>query len=241
MSKSSVRRTRPWIGYLIAASVIFMASPTAGEWLVLKDGTRLETDGPWSERGRLVVFTDTSGHLVSIKLADVDLEASSRTTLEAEEAEQVPAPPPPPPRASVFSITDADVGHIDDDAFDDLEGAEGTSDGDQPEATALEEARDIAVTEWEQVENASGDGLAIQGTLENRGADAATGITIVVSAYDVDGEPLGTASAQLGSSALMPGETTRLIADFPGVFDISAVNFEIQQQIFATNVSGIDQ
>ena len=222
-------------GCILAAALLVLAQPAAGDWLVLHDGDRVETTGPWTEKGKLVVFTNTAGALVSLRLSDVDLEASNRATRKAEEMARRPAPLPPPPRPSVFTLTDGDVGHVDDESSESSDQAETETDG------SLEEAQSIAVTEWEPVDNATEDGLAVEGVLENRGVDAAAGIAVVVAVYDVDGEQLGSTTAQLGSSALMPGEATQLIADFPGVFNISAVRFDIQQQPFAVRTPEADQ
>jgi hypothetical protein len=214
---------------VVAAVILLLATPAAGDWLVLGDGTRIETDGPWSERGRLIVFTSTEGVLVSLRASEVDLEASRTATLEAAAAVERPAPPPPsPPPASVFRLTDADVGHVDDEAIETDE-----QEAPEPEAEAEEGSAGVVLTQWEEVGNTAEDGVAIVGSLENRGDGAAVGLRVVVTAYDVEGELLGTSNAQIGSSSLMPGETTRLIANFPGLFEISAISIETTQQTFA--------
>ncbi len=97
---------------------LLVAAPAAGDWLVLRDGSRLETDGPWKVKGRQVVFTRPGGTLAALRLADVDLEASA----EATEASQAAAAAPPPPaepapaasattrrRKSVLVLTDDDL------------------------------------------------------------------------------------------------------------------------------------
>ena len=98
MSGHSKHRTRLFLGGLATAAVALLASPATGDWLVTTDGSRIETDGPWTERGRTVVF-ESDGQLMSLRLADVDLEASRALTAEAEAAKRRPAPPPPPGRA----------------------------------------------------------------------------------------------------------------------------------------------
>lgn len=96
---------------LVAAS----GSPLLADWLVLADGTRIETRGPWQVRGRMVTFTDTKGTFSSLRADEVDLDASEAATRAAAEAPAgggtddaaAPASPPPPP---LLVLTDADVG-----------------------------------------------------------------------------------------------------------------------------------
>lgn len=88
------------------------ASTAAADWLVTRDGERIETRGAWEARGRRVVFTSTSGTLSSIRLSEIDLEASREATARAllaeAPAQETPPPPAPPPPALV--ITTEDVG-----------------------------------------------------------------------------------------------------------------------------------
>ena len=51
------------------------------DWLVTRDGTRIETEGLWSMQGKLVVFELPDGTLSSLRLS---LVASDRATAEAE-------------------------------------------------------------------------------------------------------------------------------------------------------------
>ena len=56
--------------------------------LVLKDGTEIETKGPWDERPSQILFHNAEGKLVSIGREKVDLEASARRTAEEAEADR---------------------------------------------------------------------------------------------------------------------------------------------------------
>ena len=95
---------------LPVAAAAFFATPAQADWLVTKEGARIETRGPWELRGRIIVFTLPNGTLSSIRESEIDLEASH----DATEAANRPAEPAPEPEAepkpSVLSITDADVG-----------------------------------------------------------------------------------------------------------------------------------
>ena len=66
------------------------------EELVMKDGSRLTTKGPYQVKGRQVLFTNTQGQLVAMPLADVDLAASEKGSKAgssgATELKSVPQP-----------------------------------------------------------------------------------------------------------------------------------------------------
>ncbi len=63
----------------LALLLAFLSAPVASaDVLVTKEGARVETQGPWEVRGRQVIFTTPKGVLSSMRLAEVDLEASAR-------------------------------------------------------------------------------------------------------------------------------------------------------------------
>ncbi len=101
------------LGLFLLAALI--AAPAAGDWLVLRDGTRLETEGPWEVKGRQVVFTRPGGALAALRLADVDLDASAAATAAAVAAAAAAAAAPPPAasesvrRSPVLVLTDDDL------------------------------------------------------------------------------------------------------------------------------------
>jgi hypothetical protein len=73
------------------------ALPVSADWLVLHTGERLETKGDWEVRGRQVRFTSPTGHLESIALTEVDLDASRAANLPPPAAAIAPAPQPAKP------------------------------------------------------------------------------------------------------------------------------------------------
>ncbi len=97
---------------LPALAALALTVPAAhGDWLVTREGARIETRGAWEVRGRTIVFTTPVGTLSSIRRDEIDLDAS-RTATEAAAA---PAPPTPTaaeeaPRVPVMTLTDRDVG-----------------------------------------------------------------------------------------------------------------------------------
>lgn len=220
--------------------ITLAAAPAAADWLVMVDGTRVETDGPWSQRGKLVVFTDTSGNFVSLRLDDVDLEASREATEAAEAAARrpAPAPAPAPRRESVMRLTDEDVGHIDDfEVGAPVEQEPAAETGEQPSEEPAASAA-VEVAAWERETTPGGDGIMVRATLENPNGDAAVGISVGVTLYDEEGEILATAPGRLAASGLMPGQRTELVATFPGVFDFAAVDFDIDHRALSTRSAG---
>jgi hypothetical protein len=198
------------------ALVVLLASPLAADWLVLDDGTRLETRGPWQERGKLLVFTTTDGTLSSMRLDDIDLDASHRATSAAANPPAPVAPPPPEPKTAAFVLTDADVAHT-RGAADDSEAA--------ATATATGSAERLVVTDYQEMQMDDEQGTRYTGTLRNVSNDAATRVTLTALVYDADGELLATANAMLSSQALMPDQQARFQVDFVGVYAASAVAF----------------
>lgn len=95
------------------AALIGAVAPSAAEWLVLRDGGRLEIRGGASVEKRRVVFTLANGTLSALPVAEVDLDA----TAEANRPAAPPAAPaavPAASRAPVVRLTDADFAHADD-------------------------------------------------------------------------------------------------------------------------------
>ncbi len=115
MKKSATRRDFPACRILcwIAACGMFAAAAHA-DWLVTRAGERIETQGSWTVKGRMVVFTQPGGTLSSMRLSEVDIDASREATNRAAEAaarpaEPAPAPAPAPRKATRVITTD-DVG-----------------------------------------------------------------------------------------------------------------------------------
>lgn len=198
----------------LTLAAVLVAGPLSADWLVLEDGTRMETSGPWEERGKLVVFTTTDGMLASLRATEVDLEASRRATAEPVKPPAKAAPPAAEPPKPEWVLTDADVAHA-PNLGDESEAA--------PDTGGVEER--LVVTDYQEAPMADEQGTRITGTLRNVSTDAATQIRLSVLAYDASGDLLDTASAMLSAQALMPDQQARFQVDFEGVFAIAAVVF----------------
>lgn len=108
------RVTLPAVALALVATLAAGApAPAGADWLVMKDGSRVETDGPWKLEGggRLVVFTRPDGTLASLRASEVDLDASGEATREAERAsrEAAEAPKTTERRDSVARLTEAEL------------------------------------------------------------------------------------------------------------------------------------
>ncbi|HVS02083.1 MAG TPA: FxLYD domain-containing protein [Thermoanaerobaculia bacterium] len=220
---------------LVAALVAFAAAaPGAADLLVLRDGARVETRGPWEVRGRQVVFTLPNGTLSSLRAEEVDLEASRAATAAAEAAAAAPEPAPEPQvkRAPVLVLTEADIPPMSAEEI----AAQAEESGVEEMAAAVAESR-LEVTQWQELES-SDQGITIGGTVHNASAAVATNIEVVVMLYDREGGLLATSEAALGASSLQPEKATPFRASFPGVFNYGEVRFDLQHVPLATRTTG---
>lgn len=212
--------------FALAATVLTV--PAVADWLVTRDGSRIETDGPWEERGRLIVFTTADGELASIRSSEIDLEASYTATEEAlqpaaeSEPEEVAVREEP-----ILVLTDDDVRQVDPREF--------AEDGEEEAGEEVEaSAADLVVTSWQQLEPPAGGGVTIQGTLRNNGQAVATQVRINVTVFDTEGESMGTEEAVLTSNTMGPGEAVNFRALFPDVQTVEQATFAVTNNAFAT-------
>lgn len=191
-------------------------APAAADWLVTRDGSRLETRGPWQVKGKMVVFTAANGTLSSLRLSEVDLEASRVAT---ETAKAPPPEPEPPPKAKepVLVLTDADIPRA-------------RKPPPQPEAEeeAEEQAGTVHVASWSEISEPGSFDVQILGTLRNDTPDLATDLAVTVKLFGDGGALLGEQPARLQTQSLAPGATANFRALFPGLVSFSTVTFEVQ-------------
>ncbi len=216
------------------------AVPAAADWLVGQDGKRVETRGAWTLRPPVVVFTSPGGTLSSLRLADVDLEASARATAEAK-SPTAPVKPglEPAKRQPVLVLTTDDVGRGPEPAED----AEQESDGEDPARRSVpdkaEEAPPVEVIAWRKVESSGVDGLEILGTLRNDSPSIVTGAGVQVSLFDHEGELIARRDAFLDSVSVAARSTTGFRALFPGVVSFEGEPvFEVRARELVFGVAG---
>ena len=62
----------------LAVTVVLLTVSAQADILILTDGTAVNTDGPWEQKGKLVVFKMKSGGLASLPVEEIDFEATER-------------------------------------------------------------------------------------------------------------------------------------------------------------------
>jgi hypothetical protein len=195
--------------------------PASGDWLLTRAGGRVETKGPWQVKGKLVVFTQADSSLGSLRLAEVDLDASRKATSEAQtQAAKPSAPEPPKKKLAVLTdqsfrkapaVTSAVVAPPDEP-----EGAEIAPGTDGP----------VTVSSWKEVDVPNG-GFEIRGTLHNTTDRLIVNASVEVQLYDEAGNGLGSTPGLLSANTIQPWGTIDFRAVFPGPYTVFAkVAFE---------------
>jgi len=225
--------------HLTAAFALLLlaaVAPARADWLVTRAGGRIETQGPWQVKGKLIVFKGTNGALGSLRLADVDLPASQTATAEAKEAKEkavaiAQEPPKPKERKkSVRSLTDADFGHkAADDGTAKPEGAgKDAKDAKAKDDKPKDNTESLVVVQsWSKLNRTEGDGIDLYGTLQNNGKDMATDVVLKVTLVNETNETVGTAEGVLAATSIPANGSTSFRVPFAGVFAFSQARFEV--------------
>lgn len=218
---------------LVTAAALAILAPAAGDWLVTRDGSRIETDGPWRVESRLVVFKQKDGSLGSLRTSEVDLEASRRLTDEmATRAAAPPEDPPPRPKAKV-RLTQEDLPPApplprDDDGEGDAGGSETPGAAEEQEVTPLD------ISSFREVE-AGSNAIGFVGTVLNRSESTAIGVGVTAILFDREGEEIARAPATLTATALPGGQSASFRVEFPEVFDYGRAEFQVAGQLLRTH------
>ncbi len=218
----------PFVRRALAACLLaaWAALPAAADWLVTADGQKVETAGPWKVQGKLVVFKRPNGTLSSIRLAEVDLEASRQATEEAARPAP-PPPPPPPPKKPVLVLTDADVPHVtpEGEPLTDEAAAEGAE---APPAEAPADGGGLEVTQWRQIDDPENLDVQILGTVTNTSQDLVTDISVTVRLLGSGGSLIAEKAASLSPTTLAAGGAVNFRAVFPGVVSFASASFSVK-------------
>lgn len=214
--------------------------PVLGDVLVTRDGSQVETEGPWEVKGRLVVFHQPNGTLVSMRLSEVDLEASEEATAaaqaaaekkatetaeESEEGRGMARAKAKPEAGSQRSwvLTDADFTRrivLEGDA-EETESDEG---GDTQEAPSTATGAPVVLSYTRNADPVD-QHMIVTGTLANRTRTTATAVSLEVSLYDEQTELIQMRRAEIAQTVLEPGAETTFRAEFPDVYSFAAVQF----------------
>lgn len=199
---------------------ILAAAPAAGDWLVTRAGGRVETKGPWQVKGKLVVFTQTDGSLASLRLADLDFEASRKATTEATvQKEKSAAPEPPKKKLAVLT----DQSFRKPPAVSSVTVAP-PEEGAQPVPPPA--GGPVTVSAWKRVDLPGSGGIEIQGTLHNTTDYLIVNPSVEVRLYDHAGDSVGNASGILSTSTIQPRGTIDFKASLTDAFAFAEVRFE---------------
>lgn len=149
--------------------------------LVLRDGSRVETQGKWETRGRQVVFKTATGTLSAIRASEVDLPASEAATAEAlAPKKEEPASRPAEAKKPVLVLTDKDVPKA--AVSPEGEPVEGGEAPDAPDAAAPPAAGGkVEVIRSSREEGGGEVAFQITGTLRNNSARPVTNIVVLTT------------------------------------------------------------
>jgi hypothetical protein len=221
------------------SALLVLPGAARADWLVTREGARMEIQGHWQVKGKLVVFTRTDGTLASLRLSEVDLEASERATAaaveaavaaEAEEAARKTAPTPEK-KMSKFVLTDADFRKPEPPPP--AAGEEGEAQTVTPGGQEVGEAASqdpVVVGSWRQAARTEGDGLDIFGVLQNKGNELATDVVLTVELFDDTGAQMGTSLAVLSAPGIRPNGSITFRAPFPNVFTFAEARFNVRSR-----------
>jgi hypothetical protein len=193
----------------------------------MKDGSRMETRGAWAIEGRNLVFLSSTGVLTSIRLSNVDIEASVAATEASAAAtggRQASAGRAPKARRLVVADgTSRDAGSpttaesVPPSAAP--PGAAGAA------ADAAPAAR-LVVEDWQE-QATERAGLVVRGTVRNVSDEVAGNLRVTVHLYQ--GQAIvGSEPAALRKTLVAPGEDAAFVADFEEDVAHERVEFEIE-------------
>lgn len=220
----------------VAAGVLLVAAarPAAADWLLMLDGSQLETKGAWEVKGSQVVFKLPNGTLATVRADAVDFEGSARITQEAN-APRLP-PPPSPPRKAAVRLTDADVGHGElpapaaaGEITAAAAGQTGATAGAATPAPTSPSTTlgDLEVVDWSARYDVETAKTVLKGTVRNNGELLAHKLKVVVTTLDGEGHELAKTDAELSAAGVMPKGTVPFEVAYPGIVEIKGAKFEM--------------
>ena len=229
-------RLLPIFAAALVAAGALAPRPAGADWLVLHDGSRVETRGPWKVDGKRILFDLPNGTLSMLRADQVDLDKSAVATAEARAADSGVKPPPEPKKEPVLVLTEKDIppstaARVEGEAK--LEGEAKTgSEGAAAAGSPLE------VISWEKTETPDGTGVDIFGTVRNNSPNLVTTPSVLVSVYDADGGLLATSNGEVNSPQIAAGKTANFRVTFSGLVDFASAKFEARGRGFAQPTEG---
>lgn len=217
---SPENRRRPLLAAFAAALLAapFAASPLFADWIVTRDGSRIETKGKWRVEGAKVVFDLPNGTLGVMRKTEVDLDASAAASAEAAtpDPETPVKAPPAPKKKPVLTLTDRDIPRARPEPTADQPAAAGEAAADP---NAPPPPGEVEVASWRQATGEDGS-VEIGGLVKNVGSDVAANIALQVEVVDENGK-VHTAAGFLDKTSLVRGKDTAFRAIFPDVRQVT--------------------
>ncbi len=226
------RRLLTVVALAVGASALTL--PLSADWLVTVTGQRIETSGPWQVKGKQVLFTAKNGTLSSLRLTEVDLEASRQASEPPPPAEEAPAPEPPPKKKPVLVLTDKDIARARSAEKTDEEAAAGESKegtAKAPAGGATANANAVELVTWKEIDKDPTLGVELMGTVCNTSADLVTGVTVMVKLLDGGGALIAEKQASLAPSSLAAGASANFRVLFSDVRGFATPKFEIRSAL----------
>lgn len=230
----------------LVATGLLLAGAAAAEHLVLRDGARIETRGPWQIKGQQVIFTLPNGTLSSLRLEDIDVGASRAAETMQTAGPKAPRPArgasdrPPP----VLEITDRDVPRAarlpaakEQDAGDDDTGALEKAAKASVDGPVQFAANALVVADWETIDSPRG-GLEIVGVLANQGSEVVATAEIKLTTDPGDGTER-TYTASIANPTLGPGQQSSFRILLPDVVVLDEpVHFDVRGRAVRPRILG---
>ncbi len=201
--------------HMWTACLWFMAVPTIADVLVMRDGQRLETAGPWRVEGNVVVFDRSGGGLGSVRASGVDFAASALSESPGREEKQQATPAQPKsarkPGHRRLRVTE-----------DELAKRRRPSPADRVASPAMAEraraqaSSQLTVDTWATAKLSGAGGLEIAGLLKNESSVTIEVRGVVVDLLTRDGELIATQESQPEERLLAAGVSTRFRVEFHG-------------------------
>jgi len=211
-----VCRSTSTIAVLFALVILAPAEPVAADWLVTRDGARIETEGPWEVKKGMVVFSRGDGSLASMRLSDVDLDASGNQVTPPASGGPSDDPKPATPEP-ILVLTNRDIPRAQTETLPPSD--------DRDTETVDVGGRQLKVTGWTVVEGGPGEPAEIVGRLSNVGGHRAERLAMVLILLDRSGEEVDHGRAHLDATDLQPGESTHFHLPLDAPVDFTAIKF----------------
>ncbi len=205
---------------LVVASFALLGAPVAADWLVLTDGGKIETAGPWRIEGKRVLFHLPNGTLTAVRLTEVDLDKSDQATLEAAQ----PVEPDSTTRAKASSPQSAAL--VLDQTNTPAARTQAVETSEEFAPPPADRNGQVSVVTWQEV-STPGRSVRIAGQITNGTQSLAANIQVVVSIFDENGGLVGRQPAELAKRSLRMGGSATFEVEFPAVYLFQDANFEV--------------